>query len=225
MTDAMLRQALSSFLGEGRYREFVRKSYRRGRLLYWQEREWARFTAAHPEMAVDFASLQAALRVCHLHGDELQPDVVEVLDACVDLSTSYVEVRNRLFPHAALGPVSTEGRPLEAVRGDVWFCPTCRKAAEDWHTRSEGSPSGGMDRHLTRRTTLNEIAERLGGDTLQGRQATKWAALRREIEACLAGGGELWEWESDGFRSFAGAIGVAVIREGVWVGEWKLGRS
>lgn len=225
MTDAMLRQALSTFLGEARYREFVRKGFRRGRLLYWQEQEWARFTAAHPEMAVDLASLETALRVCHLHGDELQPDLVDVIDACIDLSPSYVEVRNRLFPHAALGPVSTEGRPLEAVHGDVWFCPTCRKAAEDWQARREKSPSGGMDRHLTRRTTLDEMAEFFRADTLKGSRASKWAALRREVEACLASGGELWEWESDGFRSFAGVLGVAVIRDGVWVGEWQLGRS
>src|SRR5438270_12026926 len=102
MTEAVLRQTLSEFLGEDRYRKFIQQVFRRGRLPYWQEQEWARFTAAHPEMAVDLASLKAALRVCHLHGDELQPDLVDVLDACIDLSSSYVEARNRLFTHAAL---------------------------------------------------------------------------------------------------------------------------
>jgi hypothetical protein len=194
-------------------------------MLYWQEQEWAHFTAAHPEMAVNLGFLEAALRVCHLHGDELQPDSVEVFHGCMDLSPTYVEVRNRLFPHAALDLVSTEGRPLDADQADVWFCPTCRKAAAEWRNRRGKSPSGGMERHLTRRTTLDEMAGSWGAYAFKGWRAAKWSAFRHDVEACLAGGGELWEWESDGFRSFAGIFGVAVIRDGVWVGEWQLGRS
>lgn len=225
MTEAVLRQALSEFLGEGRYRKFVQQGFRRGRLLYWQEQEWVRFTAAHPEPAVRLGLLEAALRVCHLHGDELRPDTVEVFQGCRDFSPSYLEIRNRFFPHAALDSVFTEGRSLDADHADVWFCPTCRKEADEWRTRRGRSPSGGMEKHLIRRTTLDEMAESWGANTFNDWRAEKWVALRREVEACLASGGELWEWESDGFRSFAGVSGAAVIRDGEWVGEWQLGRS
>lgn len=82
-----------------------------------------------------------------------------------------------------------------------------------------------MDKHLTRCVTLDELAELWGAATFTGRAAQRWAALRAEIKRCLAAGGELWEWESDGFRSFRGVCGVAVVRDGSWVWEWQLGRS
>jgi hypothetical protein len=47
-----VRRALAAFLGEARFRKFVQQGFRRGRLRYWQEREWSRFTAAQPEFAV-----------------------------------------------------------------------------------------------------------------------------------------------------------------------------
>lgn len=129
---AILRQALAAFLGEERFRKFVRQGVRRGRLRYWQAQEWARFTAAHPESAVSLEELEAALRVCELHGRELLPDSVGVIRACVDYADGYIEAWNRLFPHAAPGPVSTEGAPFEQNRVDVWYCPVCREARTKW---------------------------------------------------------------------------------------------
>jgi hypothetical protein len=82
-----------------------------------------------------------------------------------------------------------------------------------------------MEKHLTQRTTLPDLAERWDTDSYTGRSADKWNSLRREVEACLASGGELWEWESDGFRTFAGTYGLAVVRDGAWVREWLIGRS
>jgi hypothetical protein len=131
---AALRQALAAFLGEARYRKFVERGLRRGRLAYWQEQEWGRFTDAHPEFAVSPDDLAVALRVCHLHGDELRPATAEVIHGCVDLARWYVEARNRLFPHAASGPVSTEGAPFEGDRVGVWYCPACRQAEAEWRT-------------------------------------------------------------------------------------------
>jgi hypothetical protein len=82
-----------------------------------------------------------------------------------------------------------------------------------------------MEKHLTRRTSLDELAELWGAATFTGPAAHRWAALRAEVERCLSVGGELWEWESDGLRSFRGVCGVAVVRDNVWVREWQLGRS
>ncbi len=133
---AALRQALAEFLGDGQYRKFIERGMRRGRLAFWQEQEWNRFSQAPPEFVVSPDELAVALRVCHLHGDELQPDTAEVFHGCRDLAQQYVEARNRLFPHAAEDAVSTEGQPVQGDRIEVWFCPSCRKAAAVWRTKS-----------------------------------------------------------------------------------------
>lgn len=138
MADAAeLRQALAAFLGDAQYRKFVQQGVRRGRLRYWQEEAWGRFAAAHPEMAVGPDELAAALMVCHLHGDPLQPDTAEVFQGCMDLARWYVEARNRLFPLAAQDVVSTEGRPFEGDRVAVLFCPSCRAARAAWESRRQ----------------------------------------------------------------------------------------
>src|SRR5579872_6520408 len=70
---AALRQALATFLGDERYGKFARQGHSPGRLRYWQEQEWGRFTAAHPELAVSVGELVAALRGCESHGRKLLP--------------------------------------------------------------------------------------------------------------------------------------------------------
>jgi hypothetical protein len=56
-----MRQALAAFLGDDRFRAFVQQGLRHGKLRYWQEQEWARFTAAHPEFADGREELAVAL--------------------------------------------------------------------------------------------------------------------------------------------------------------------
>jgi hypothetical protein len=131
----MLRRSLAGFLGSDRYRKFIQQGFRHGRLRFWQAREWERFVSAHPESAVSEEELAIALRVCHLHGDELQPDTTGVFRGCRDFAQSYIEARNRLFPNAALDEFSTEGLPFDYDCVDVWFCPSCREAAEAWRAR------------------------------------------------------------------------------------------
>lgn len=136
MADAWaLRRALAEFLGDERFRQFVREGFRRGRLRFWQEQEWGRFVAAHPEFAVGANELAAALRICHLHGLELLPDTVEVFRGNRDYADWYIKARNELFPHAATEPWSTEGAPFEGERTVVWYCPACRNAEVEWRAR------------------------------------------------------------------------------------------
>src|SRR5580704_3529999 len=40
--------------------------------------------------------LEVALRICELHGDELQPDEVALFHGCVDQAKQYIETRHRL---------------------------------------------------------------------------------------------------------------------------------
>ena len=57
-----LRQALAAFLGDERFRKFVGQGCPDGRLRYWQQQEWGRFSAAHPEFAVSLEEIKLALR-------------------------------------------------------------------------------------------------------------------------------------------------------------------
>lgn len=135
-TASDLRDALHRFLGDEKFRKFVQQGLYRGRLRYWQENAWAEFLVARPEMSVPLHELDSALQVCHLHGDELCPDTVKVFHGCVDYVQSYCEVRNQLFPRAALDIVSTEGRAFSGDTVTVWFCPTCRSAYTAWHAKN-----------------------------------------------------------------------------------------
>jgi hypothetical protein len=74
METVELRRALAAFLGGDRFRKFVRQGFRKGRLRAWQEQEWNRFTAAHPEFAVGWEELAVALRIGPLPGEGREKD-------------------------------------------------------------------------------------------------------------------------------------------------------
>jgi hypothetical protein len=134
MEPVELRKAFAAFLGEERFRKFVATGWP---LRFWQEQEWHRFSSTHPELASRLDLLQVAIRVCELHGDELQPDQVELFHGCIDYAQDYIDTRDRLFPHAANDPVSTEGTPTQGDHVAVWFCPGCRAAKQQWNARRE----------------------------------------------------------------------------------------
>jgi hypothetical protein len=136
-----LRKAFAAFLGEERFRKFVAAGWRRGRLRFWQQKEWHRFCAARRDLKATLDELEVALRICELHGDELQPDEVALFHGCVDQAKQYIETRPRLFPHAAIGPISTEVAPIEGDRIAVWFCPSCRTAEAKWSARRSRPPA------------------------------------------------------------------------------------
>jgi hypothetical protein len=126
-----LRRALAQFLGENQYRKFVHEGVRRGRLRYWQQQSWDAFLAAHPEYAVTLDELSGAIRVCHLHGDELLPATVEVFHGCVDYSREFSQALVKYFPKCIM-PFSTEGAPFDGDTKQVRYCPTCEIAASEW---------------------------------------------------------------------------------------------
>jgi hypothetical protein len=136
-----LRNAFAAFLGDERFRKFVATGWRRGQLRFWQQQEWDRFCVARPDLKTSLEELQVALRVCELHGDELQPDEVALFPGCIDYAKEYIETRSRLFPHAATAPISTEGVPMEGDRIAVWYCPSCRRAEEKWSARRSRPPA------------------------------------------------------------------------------------
>jgi len=123
-----VRQAIARFHGVDKIRRFIVAGLRRdGRLHYWQEELWNQFIEADPSFAGTEVLLPEVVRYCVLHDSELLPDTVGVIHGCVDRARDYEKDRQEKFPWASLDPYSTEGRPIEATRVDVWYCPGCRE--------------------------------------------------------------------------------------------------
>jgi len=218
------RKAFAAFIGADQFRKFVRQFHRTVRLRFWQEQLLDRFFAAQPALRIGPDELKVILRVCELHDTELQPDTVKVIDACVDYADWYVEARVRLFPHAATGSISTEGAPLSTVSYAVWYCPECRRAETTWSDeRARRALPRGLK--LVRQTTLDSYEVECGARNHTGMGWVKWQALRSEVQAELAKGGHLWQWETSGPDNPDGGCGIAVVRDGRTVKHWQLWKS
>jgi hypothetical protein len=137
MDAVAFRRTLLAFLGAERFRKFVEQLNRAGRLRFWQEQVWAEFVSAHPEFSAALDEIRSALRICEMHGSELIPETAEVFHGCRDYAQWYIEARNRLFPHAALEPFSTEWAPFASDTIRVWYCPECRAAEAVWRQQRE----------------------------------------------------------------------------------------
>src|SRR5262249_40986458 len=129
------RKALTAFLGHERYRKFVKQGLSKGQLRFWQEQEWGRFSAAHPEFSLTPEELIVALRVCWLHGDELLPETVEILEGQVHFADDYVRAKATSFPCSGQAGVRYEGCQTRKVEG--WYCPECRRAEATWRSSLE----------------------------------------------------------------------------------------
>jgi hypothetical protein len=136
---AALRQALTAFLGAERFRKLIKQFHSAGRLRFWQEQAWSGFVTAHPEFAVTLDELTGVLRICWVHGAELQNDTIQIIDGNVDFADWYVRVKAVEFPCSA-SSVWSEGYPLPARSIGVWFCPECRAAETVWQQRQATPP-------------------------------------------------------------------------------------
>lgn len=148
MIDLQMRLALATFLGEERYRKFLRllntTCMHRGRLLFWQEDAWKEFVAAHPQWEMNYESLREQLRVCWVHGCELFGTRKRVYGPGVHLNYTreYTEVWSRMFPnsHEDLPErVTAGGYPLPIELAEVWECPECCKARAKWERRASSA--------------------------------------------------------------------------------------
>lgn len=130
---AALRNALAEYLGEDRFRKFVRAGLKHGELRFWQHQEWNRFLAAHENLAIGIEELVVALRYCELHGQELRLDSVSVFHGYRDFTDQYNRAMIDVVPYAA-EDWSTEGMAFHGSRIDVWYCPACRAAKAEWES-------------------------------------------------------------------------------------------
>ena len=129
-----MRTALEAFLGTERFTKFLAAGVegRLHRFRYWQQAELQRFLSVHPEFKAPLEELAELLRVCQLHRLALQPERVEIVRGCIDLSAAYTETRAALFPHAAQDCISDEGNADFPSHVQVWYCTSCRAAREEW---------------------------------------------------------------------------------------------
>ena len=124
-----VRQALARFVGVEKARRFIVAGLRaNGSLHYWQQDAWDQFVTANPEFADAVKLLPDVVRYCVVHDEELLPDTIAVVHGCMDRVREYEHDLIQQFPHAAIGPWTTEGRPYEGNTVQVWYCPGCRDA-------------------------------------------------------------------------------------------------
>jgi hypothetical protein len=139
-----VRTAFRSFVGEPRYRRFVRAvntiDRRLGRMRYWQEADWSRFARRHPGCAMPFEAILEAFRVCEVHGGELVEGPTPVWYG-LSFRDEFLKERLTSFPWAMiLGDRDNDW----FRRGDpVFFCRECRESAKPWYRmRAVVMPSG-----------------------------------------------------------------------------------
>ena len=124
-----IRARFKRHSGDERYAKFIKAIHFfakfHGRLRHWQEILWGDFIATNPECHMSHDDLCATFRICELHGCELQCKTVPVVDGCVDYAREYERDMVEHFPHAARDFVSTEGRPKQSNREQIWYCPEC----------------------------------------------------------------------------------------------------
>jgi hypothetical protein len=138
MDAAELRQRLESVGGSGRYRVFLRALNRRcrwhKRFMYWQEALLAKAGVVATSATELFECAEPLLRICELHGAELQPDPEALAQRCRGAVTEDTIAQGGSFPNTDCGPLRP-GEPFENCRHGLWFCPECRAAEARWRGR------------------------------------------------------------------------------------------
>lgn len=132
----LVRETLHSLLGEERYRKFVACVNGRcdsmQRLFYWQEQMWAKVEEEMGIQVGDYQDIASFFRVCHVHGVDLQRDVVRIIYGTFQqVPQGYIAFEAANFPMAneeVRGPCWEE----PAKHREVLFCSACREAKNEW---------------------------------------------------------------------------------------------
>jgi hypothetical protein len=129
------RQALLDVAGPEQYEKFLAelngRCQSKQRLLYWQEVLWNRAQEQLGTQISDFQVIAALFRHCHVHGQDLEPQVVPVVYGTRQLTGSYIEAMESSFPYANevfLGPCWREA----PTSREVFYCQACREATARW---------------------------------------------------------------------------------------------
>lgn len=134
------REALRRFAGNPQYRKFVRtmttKVKGTGKLLYWQEKLWKRFSEEYPEFA-DYVpqQLEEALNLCHLHLLDLKQENVKAYYVRQTYPTDYIKSRDLRFPYGNMVFFGDSNAKPKTPHRNVAFCEECRKELIRWNAR------------------------------------------------------------------------------------------
>ena len=129
------RHALLEVAGPEQYRRFLLalngRCQGQGRLYFWQEVLWQKVEQQLGLQAADFTYISAVFRYCHVHNQELQPQMVPIVYGTYQGSGGYIEAKEQSFPYANEkfhGPCWQE-RP---TKREVFFCQGCRESKSKW---------------------------------------------------------------------------------------------
>lgn len=136
----LARQALLDVAGPEQYKRFLAelngRCQSKQRLFYWQETLWGHAQERLGVRIADFRTISALFRYCHVHGHELEPQMVPVVYGTWHFTGSYIEAMETSFPYANevfLGPCWHES----PTSREVFYCPDCREAKARWKALCE----------------------------------------------------------------------------------------
>jgi len=131
-----LREAFAQFLGKEQFRKFAKQGMPNGRMKFWQESLWKKFIDSNPDYASFENELQAAIRICDIHGEELLRGEVPIVRGKIRLlerllGTNF-DAMSRYFPNSNSAPFFVGDQNVEGETHEVWYCPTCRENEADY---------------------------------------------------------------------------------------------
>jgi len=137
------RRLLAKLIGPDQYLRILRflngEGRWRGRFLHWQEQLLLPF-ATHPIIGpASFEQIEALLRVCELHEEELERDLEAVSSRCHGVVNEYTRIKGERFPKTDCGPL-VMGNRFGNFRRGLWYCPKCRAAEEEAWPAAKGVP-------------------------------------------------------------------------------------
>ncbi len=131
----LARYTMLVTFGPDRYKKFVAdlngRCQSNGRMFFWQEEMWKQVQAQLGVRITDFKTVTGLFRVCHVHNEDLQQELVPVVHGTRQSTGSYIEAMEAMFPSSnevLLGPCWQE---LPSHR-QVFFCKACRVANKRW---------------------------------------------------------------------------------------------
>jgi hypothetical protein len=207
-----IRTAFRKFVGEERFRKFVRAVSQRypekGRLFFWQEQLWDKFVSTVAGVGAGQDEIPRAFCICDVHDCELeQPPTNDALIEIRD-TPEYGQALETLFPLAV---------------SRYFVCSRCRFDRQRWISEHDE-----LCRILRRKTSYKAYCDRLLDDLADPNDRER---IRREakpgiertaaeIAAQMRPGDELWEWDAGGWHSLSGRKGIAIVRAGEIVKKW-----
>lgn len=134
----LVRNTMFATFGPDRYKKFVvelnGRCQPKRRMFFWQEEMWNQVQELLGFRINDFATITGLFRYCHVHDQELLPELVPIVYGTRQATGAYIEVMESEFPYANevfFGPCWQEA----PTRREVYFCNACRAAKKLWQER------------------------------------------------------------------------------------------